>query len=268
MNATSSAIVLQPLDLAAAALLLLACAAASIALALRVHRPMLIATARMIGQLLLVGLILNKVLALSSGWLTALVVAVMLVAATQAVHARQRHGLAGRWAIGASAAVVGTITMGVTLLALATALRPDPWHDPRHLIPLTGIVLGAVMNAASLSLHDLFESLRRERASIEARLALGHSHRQAFSHVAQRAVMTGILPTLNQMTAAGIITLPGIMTGQILAGMEPLQAAKYQILLMLLLASGSALAAMAAVRLAIWRLSDTRARLRWDRLRG
>ncbi|MEI2418090.1 iron export ABC transporter permease subunit FetB [Orrella sp. JC864] len=265
---SQQALVLQPWDLAAAAVLLLASAALSLRLALGVQRPLLLATARMVAQLLLVGLILDKVLALSSPWLTALVVAVMLAAATQAVQARQRRGLAGGWAVGMAGAVVGTITLGVTLLALHTALRPEPWHDARHLIPLTGIVLGAVMNAASLALHNLFETVRRERAAIEARLALGHAPAQAFAPLARQAVLTGILPTINQMTAAGIITLPGIMTGQILAGMDPLQAAKYQILLMLLLASGGLLAAVAAVRLALWRLGDARSRLRLDRLKA
>jgi len=80
------------------------------------------------------------------------------------------------------------------------------------------------------------------------------------------SVRRGLLPTINQMAAAGIITLPGIMTGQILAGMDPLEAAKYQILLMFLLSGGSGLAAVAVVYLAAWRLTDDRQRLRLDRL--
>lgn len=267
MSAGAAPVLLGPMDLAMGAILLVASSLLSIRLALGVQRPLLVAAARMMAQLVLVGLVLDKVLASSSAWLTALVVLVMLAAATHAVQARQQRGFAGRWALGLSGAVVGAITLGVTLLALNTALRPEPWHDARHLIPLTGIVLGAVMNAASLSLHDLFESVRRERPAIEARLALGHTRAQAFQSLARRAVLTGIMPNINQMTAAGIITLPGIMTGQILAGMDPLEAAKYQILLMLLLASGGLLASIAAIRLAIWRLSDARDRLRLDRLR-
>ena len=80
------------------------------------------------------------------------------------------------------------------------------------------------------------------------------------------SVRRALLPIINQMSAAGIITLPGIMTGQILAGMDPLEAAKYQILLMFLLSGGSGLAAVAVVYLAAMRLTDDRQRLRIDRL--
>ena len=76
-----------------------------------------------------------------------------------------------------------------------------------------------------------------------------------------------MLPIINQMSAAGVVTLPGIMTGQILAGMDPVEAVKYQILLMFLLSGGSGLAAVSIAYLAAWRLTDSRQRLRLDRLR-
>jgi len=75
-----------------------------------------------------------------------------------------------------------------------------------------------------------------------------------------------MIPIINQMSAAGVITLPGMMTGQILAGMDPLEAAKYQILLLFLLSGGAGLGALAAVYVAVWRITDERDRLRLDRL--
>ena len=83
----------------------------------------------------------------------------------------------------------------------------------------------------------------------------------------RESVRRGILPSINQMSAAGIITLPGIMTNQIIAGMDPVEAAKYQILLMFLLCGASGMAAMGAAYGAMRRLSDRRGRLRLDRLR-
>ncbi len=124
------------------------------------------------------------------------------------------------------------------------------------------------MNAASLALNQVFASVTRERAAIEARLALGADRHTALSGLIRRALYTGLIPTLNQMAAAGIITLPGIMTGQILAGMDPLDAARYQILLMFLLAGAGFIAALGAVYLSLWRLTDPRERLRLDRLRA
>ena len=106
----------------------------------------------------------------------------------------------------------------------------------------------------------------RERAAIEAQLALGATYTKAMSRLVRASVRRALLPILNQMAAAGVVTLPGIMTGQILAGMDPLEAAKYQILLIFLLSGGSGLGAGAVVYLASMRLTDDRQRLRLDRL--
>jgi putative ABC transport system permease protein len=106
----------------------------------------------------------------------------------------------------------------------------------------------------------------RERQAIEARLSLGDSYRAAIAPLVREAIRRGLLRIINQMSAAGIVTLPGIMTGQILAGLDPLEAVKYQILLMFLLSGGSGLSALAASYLAAWHLTDERDRLRLERL--
>lgn len=253
-------------ELALAALLIVAAAALSWALRLGLQRTLLISAARLVVQLVLVGFFLRQVFALSSPWLTALVIAVMLGAATFEVGSRQRRRLTGLWHLGIGGSAVGIATLGIALFALAGSLRPTPWYDARHALPLVGIILGTAMNAASLALNQVFASVTRERAAIEARLALGADRHTALSGLIRRALYTGLIPTLNQMAAAGIITLPGIMTGQILAGMDPLDAARYQILLMFLLAGAGFIAALGAVYLSLWRLTDPRERLRLDRL--
>ena len=255
-------------ELALAALLIVAAAALSWALRLGLERTLLISAVRLVVQLVLVGLFLRQVFALSSPWLTALVVAGLLGAAPFQDGSRQRRRLAGFWHLGIGGGTVGAATLGIALFALASSLRPQPWYDPRHAIPLVGIILGTSMNAASLALNQVFASVTRERAAIEARLALGADRYTALGGVLRRALYTGLIPTLNQMAAAGIITLPGIMTGQILAGMDPLDAARYQILLMFLLAAAGFATALGAVWLSVWRLTDERDRLRLDRLRA
>lgn len=255
-----------PLALSLTALLLVLCAALSMALALGIQRQLLYVALRMALQLLIVGLFLRQIFALSSGWLTALVIGIMLAAASYEVSARQERRLRGIWHFLNGALPVVSATLGVSLLALLAALQASPWYDARHAIALIGIVLGTVMNTASLSLNHVFSTVTRERHAIEARLALGASRYQAFHDIIRRAVRAGLLPLMNQMAAAGIITMPGIMSGQILAGMDPTAAARYQILLLLLLACGGFLASVAASFLAVRQLSDERDRLRLDRL--
>jgi putative ABC transport system permease protein len=259
-------ILLTPLDIATAAVLIVLDGALSVALRLRLHRQLAIATARLVVQLVLVGFILRAVFAIASPWLTLAVILVMVAIAGREVAARpeQRLGRFGSYAVGASAVFVATALTAI--LALTTAIRPHPWYDPHYAIPLAGIILGNVLNGASLALDSMLGGVVRERPAIEAQLALGIPFRTAIRGLVRTSVRRALLPIINQMSAAGIITLPGIMTGQILAGMDPLEAAKYQIVLMFLLSGGSGLAAVAVVYLAATRLTDERQRLRLDRL--
>jgi putative ABC transport system permease protein len=254
-------------DLATASALILLDAGIAFALRLGVQRQILVAALRMVVQLLIVGLVLRVVFANGSPAATLAVVVFMIGAAANEVALRPKQRLAGFGNHRISALVVGSAGVATVMLALLTAIRPDPWYAPRYAIPLMGIVLGSVLNGASIALDGVLDGAMRERASIEARLALGAPFREAIGPVLRDAVRRGLIPIVNQMSAAGIITLPGIMTGQLLAGMDPMEAVKYQILLMFLLAGASGVAAVGAALLGARSISDERQRLRVDRLR-
>lgn len=253
------------IDLAIGAALVLLNAALSLLLNLGIARELLVAGVRVVVQLLLVGLVLRTVFELASPLAVAAVILAMVGAASYEILSRQQRRLSGPWGIGIGTGTVMLATLFVTTFGLA-ALRPDPWFAPQVLIPLVGIVLGSVMNGVSISLNAFNTGIVRERAAIEARLALGASRHNAFRQIQRAALRSGMIPIINQMSAAGIITLPGMMTGQILAGMAPLEAAKYQILVLFLLAGGAGLGALAATWLAVRRVTDRRDRLRLDRL--
>ncbi|MEL6856390.1 MAG: iron export ABC transporter permease subunit FetB, partial [Cyanobacteria bacterium J06607_13] len=123
-------------------------------------------------------------------------------------------------------------------------IRLDPWYDPRYLIPLTGIVLGNAMTAASISGERLVKALRNNRIEIETHLSLGATATQAIATYRKSAVTAGLIPTMNAMMVVGLVTLPGTITGQILAGADPLVAAIYQILIMFMLALANLIAAL------------------------
>ncbi|ARW18176.1 ABC transporter permease [Komagataeibacter europaeus] len=263
-----SPIILTTHDLLVAALLIVAGAVLSRLLALDLQRLLLVSAARMATQLALVGSILLSVFRQTSVWPTLGVLGVMFMAAAYEAGARQQTRLTPGWhfAIGGIATVTGTVM--AALIGLLTALQPHPWYVARTAIPLTGLLLGNVMNATSLSMNTLLSTITRERQAIEARLILGATRARAMNGLIRQAIRSALLPTLNQMAAAGIITMPGIMTGQILAGMSPLDASKYQILLMSLIVSGNMTGATLAAGLTAWRLTDSRARLRLERLQS
>jgi putative ABC transport system permease protein len=262
-----NAISLSPLDLAIAASLVAFDAILSVVLRLRLHRQVLIAAARMVVQLVAVGFILRLVFAARNPLVTLVIVLVMAAIAAREIAARPERKFKGPSGLGLSASAVAIATVVTVGLALTTAIRPHPWYDPRYAVSLVGIVLGSVLNSGSLALDTLLGGVARERSAIDAQLALGASFSEAVTRLRRDAIRRGLLPIINQMSAAGVITLPGIMTGQILAGLDPMEAVKYQILLMFLLAGGSGLAAFVVVYGGLRRLTDPRQRLRLDRLR-
>jgi len=253
-------------DIAVAAVLLLIHGVLSIALGLGVGRQVLVAAVRMVLQLLLVGFVLVALFERMSPWLTGLTAVVMILFAGREVSARQDRRLAGPWAYALGTGAMLFAAFAVTLFALTTAVRPEPWYDPRYAIPLLGMVLGNTLNGISLGLHALTVGLVRERSSVEALLCLGATRWEATRPVVVDALRTGLMPIVNAMAATGLVALPGMMTGQILAGAEPLMAVRYQMLIMFLIAGGTALGATAAVFGGVLRLTDDRHRLRLDRL--
>jgi putative ABC transport system permease protein len=147
-----------------------------------------------------------------------------------------------------------------------TIVRPEPWYTPQYAIPLLGMLLGNTMNGIGLALDRLTEGLWQQRDVVEARLMLGETALAASGPIRREAVRSGLMPIINAMAAAGVVSLPGMMTGQILAGVPPVEAVKYQILILFLIAAGSGFGTLAAVSLATRRLFDHRQRLRLDRL--
>ena len=257
---------LDYLDIAIAALLVLGNAGLSLALELGLAKRVLIAAARMVVQLVLVGLVLKTLFALTSPLWTGLAALAMVLFAGREIMARQDRRLSGIWGYGLGTTCMLLAAAIVTLFALTVQVRPDPWYDPRYALPLLGMILGNTMTGISLGLHSLTTGLVRERPGVEAQLALGANRTQATRPVVRAALTNALMPIVNSMAATGLVALPGMMTGQILAGVAPQEAVKYQILIMFLIAGGTTLGAVAAVLGAARRLTDSRHRLRLDRL--
>jgi len=116
-------------------------------------------------------------------------------------------------------------------------IQPDTWYQPQYLIPLGGIVLGNAMNGSAIAGERLVSTITSSRLEIETHLSLGATPQQAVAGYRKDAIRAGLIPTLNQMMVVGIVTLPGIITGQLLSGIDPLNAASYQILIMFMIAT-------------------------------
>ena len=261
-----SYIELGNLDLALAAVLLLLNAALSLLLELGLAKQLLVAALRMMVQLFLVGLVLKFVFQAGSPWVTGGVAVIMGLFAGHEVRARQERRLTGGWGYGLGATTVMFAASLATFFGLAVSIRPDPWYEARYALPLLGMVMGNVMTGVSLALNDVGLTASRERNAIEAQLALGATRWQAMRPTTRRALRSGFIPVINAMAATGVVALPGMMTGQILAGVDPTLAVRYQLLVMFLIAGATGTGVILAVYTNLWRLTDDRHRLRLDRL--
>ena len=200
------------------------------------------ATLRTVVQLLAVGYGLAVVFAWGNPFSVVAVLIVMGAIATVVARNRISKRLTRLLPILAGALLTSTVlTMVYTT---GVVLRPEVWYEPRYLIPLTGIVLGNAMNAAAIAGDRLVGDLQRHQVDIETHLSLGATPAQAIATYRTEAIKAALIPTVNAMMVVGIVTLPGIITGQLLSGADPLNAALYQMLIMFMLAFSNLLTAI------------------------
>jgi putative ABC transport system permease protein len=239
-------------QVALAALLILINGTLSLLLRLGLGRRLLVAAVCTVVQLLLIGLVLEWVFRVERWYIVlawmSLMTLIAGVAATQRTHVRYP----GIWV--RSIVAVWASSWLMAALALGLIVRVRPWYAPQYAIPLLGMILGNTLSGVSLALDRLGSELTARRDQVEAMLALGATRWEAARPLVQQAVRTGLIPTINAMMVVGIVSLPGMMTGQILAGASPVEAVKYQIVIMFLLASATALGTVAVVLLSYRRL--------------
>lgn len=261
----SGPIELGPLQLGLAALLILLNAAISMRLQLGLGRRLLLASLRSVVQLSLLGLLLAWVFSVQGPWaVLPLMVLMALIAGFEAVRRTTRR-VPGIY--GASIGVVMATSMAITFYGLVAVIGVEPWYAPRYAVPILGMVLGNTLTGISLGLETTMRGFDRDRAQVELLLAHGATRKEASREVVRGAVRTGMIPILNAMVAAGLISIPGMMTGQILAGQDPASAARYQLFILFSIAAGVALGTMGVVLVVARLVFDGRERLRPERIR-
>jgi putative ABC transport system permease protein len=252
-------------QVALTALLIVINGAISVTLRLRMERPLLIASIRTVAQLLLVGLVLEWVFRLDRWYVVMSLACLMTLIACVTAAGRNYRRYPGIWlntiiSVWASAWIV-------TAFALFAVLQgTDKWYQPQYAIPLLGMVLGNTLNGISVGVNTFTEALVTRRDQVESLLALGATRWEAALAPVQHAVRTGMIPIINSMMVVGIVSLPGMMTGQLVSGMAPIQAVKYQIVIMFLVASATALGTVGVVLLSFLRLLNTQHQFRSDLL--
>jgi putative ABC transport system permease protein len=189
-------------------------------------RDALFAVARMLIQLVLIGYVLGYLFDADSPWVLILILIVMLTAASWiAMRPVGRRNPQLYFRVSISIAIG---TLPTLVLITQVVIDIEPWYQPRYLIPLAGMLFASSMNAVSLCAERL-----------ESELRIGKHHDEA----RRTALQAALIPLINSLMAVGLVSLPGMMTGQILSGVEPLVASRYQIVVMCMLFGSSGIAA-------------------------
>lgn len=243
---------LSALDMAIAASLILINGALSLLLRLGLERQLIWAAVRTVVQLLAIGYVLGWVFEFAYWYVVLPIMCLMTLIAGTSAAGRGKRTYAGQRLD--SVASVWISSWLVTAIGLFAVIRIHPWYEPQYAIPILGMILGNTLTGVSLGMERMTQELTSGRGTVEMILALGGTRWEAAQQAARHAVRAGMMPTLNQMTVVGIVSLPGMMTGQVLAGENPEDAVRYQIVIMFLIAAASALGTVGAVLLTYRRL--------------
>ncbi|EMN7254316.1 ABC transporter permease [Vibrio vulnificus] len=198
---------------------------------LSIEKEVLSSVVRMSAQLILVGFYLEYLFSLDSWLINCVWLLVMLsVGASSIVSKAKLHQrqLFIPTLIGLSGGM-----LPVLLLLLFGLITPSPWYHTQYMIPLAGMLLGNSLSGNIVSLQNLFECYKTRHNEYEAAIALGASPRYASLLFVKEAMQKAYAPILASMAASGLVTLPGMMTGQILGGANPMVAIKYQLVIMI-----------------------------------
>lgn len=220
---------------------------ASLYHALKLERDLLVGTFRTFAQLFLLGYALKVIFALDRAWLVLAIFSLMVLFAAWTIRARIKEKQIPFFLPVFFSMLISYIL--VSYMVTAVVIGVKPWWEPRYFIPLGGMVIGNSMNAIAIALERLLSDLRARRREVEMKLSLGADYKEASHDVVRNAMRAGMIPSINSMMAVGVVFIPGMMTGQILAGANPLMAIRYQIVVMVMLVGSTAIGSLLVVLL-------------------
>lgn len=220
----------------------------------------LVAAARMVIQLVLIGLYLKYLFEWNSWWINLLWVMIMVIVAAFTAQRRTRL----KMSIVLLPLCVGFFSAAllVGLYFLVVVLRLGNPFDARYFIPIMGILMGNMLGVNFLGLSTFYEGLRRESSLFKYLLGNGATHFEAVTPFVRQAIQKAFTPCIANMAVMGIVALPGTMTGQILGGSLPGIAVKYQIMIVVITFSSSMLSFVISLAMSDKKSFDSQGRLK------
>lgn len=239
-----NSLTVSPLALTFSVVLVVIALAITIREKIGLERDMVIGVLRAIVQLVIVGYALTFIIHINQVWLTLLMVAIII--GNAALNAARRGKSITR-AFPISLLAIATATLlTIVVLVLAGSVR----FVPSQIIPISGMIAGNAMVAIGLCYRSMNTSFRDQRQGILERLALGGSAKQSSIHIVRESIKTGMAPTIDSAKTVGLVSLPGMMSGLIFAGIDPTKAIMYQIMVTFMLLAATSISSTIACYLA------------------
>ena len=223
-------------------------------------RETLIAAARMTIQLLLVGVYLKYIFQINNALVNLVWVLIMMIAANASILGKS--GLKRRIFFWRTLTGIAVSTFMVSGWFILVAIRPDPFYDARYMVPIIGMILGNCQRSNVMSLERFYSGIRKNEQEFMTFLMLGATLKEAVRPYLRTSLKATVNPSISSMATMGIVSLPGMMTGQILGGAMPMPAIKYQIGIMLCIFTAMVVAALLNILLSLPVAFDDHQRLK------
>ncbi|MGG4143685.1 iron export ABC transporter permease subunit FetB [Paenibacillus algorifonticola] len=219
---------------------------------LGLEKEIITGTIRSAVQLLFIGFLLHFIFETNHPIFIVLIIISMITVASWNAGSRAMpvKGIRLRIAL----ALAGTEAVTLALLLSLRIIEAEP----RYIIPVSGMIIGSSMIVCGLYLNHMKRELEASRGEIETLLALGATTKQAIRQAVRRAVRSSLIPTLDGMKTVGLVQLPGMMTGMIVAGADPIEAVRYQILIVFAMSASSSLTSivLSVLTMRLWFAKD------------
>lgn len=239
-----NSLIVSPTALAFAVVLVLIALVINLREKIGLEKDMLIGVIRAVVQLTVVGYVLTNIIKIDRLWLTGLMVAIIIFNA--ALNANKRaNGIPHAFVISLLAISTATL-LTIALLVLTHSVR----FTPSQIVPVSGMIASNSMVAIGLAYRSMNASFHDQRQGVLERLALGATPKQASNVIVRSAIRTGMAPTIDSAKTVGIVSLPGMMSGLIFAGVDPTKAIMYQIMVTFMLLAATSIGSVIACYLA------------------
>ncbi|ORZ26043.1 hypothetical protein BCR42DRAFT_364662 [Absidia repens] len=237
----------------------------SLFLDLKLEKSLIIAAVRCLVQLTIMGYILEDVFRAENPFIVmAMTIVLVILGAYETVYNKSKQSYNGMFLSVLMSTAVSTLLIGI--IGTKWAMDETPFWAPQTFIPTIGMLLGNLLSGMAVALSSCLTSVSSNKEQMETYLAFGASRWEAGQSIAVEAIRLAMLPTINQMSVIGLISIPGMMSGSILGGAPIMNAVRYQQIIMFMISAATAMGVLGAVIVCITVIIDGHDRLRPEKI--